>query len=138
MIRTFQAKTNIVLSLGTLLPSVVLCVFFFWEKMPLWALFFMLLLVLAVERIVHTRFILDDEGHLFVDKGRLSRRKEINLADIERVELHHLTPLLGCVQRGDMVVLTLKNGRQILLNPSMAAEFCHVLLKKQSELNTHK
>ncbi len=134
MIRTFHARPSKKLLVATLLPGTVLAVYFFWLKMALPALFFMLLLVLVVERTVHTEYRLDDAGRLTVSYGRLSRRRLIELRMVERVEILTPGPVMRLLGGTETVMLTLTGGRQVFLNPSVPTEFCHVLLKKKEQL----
>lgn len=121
--------------LGGLLPGTVLAACFLWLRMPLPALFFLLLMVLMVERLIHSSYVLDDEGHLILNKGRFSRRRTLLLAEIERVELHQAPAFFWLLKREDVVLITERDGRQWVLSPASAAEFCHVLLKKKEELS---
>ncbi len=133
MIRTFHARPSKTLLVAALLPGTVLAVYFFWLKMALPALLFLLLLVLVVERTVHTEYTMDDAGRLRVSHGRLSRRRIIELRTVERVEILAPGPVMRLLGGTDTVMLTLTDGRQVFLNPSVPTEFCHVLLKKKEQ-----
>ena len=135
MIRTFHAKVDKAVLLGGLLPGTVLAVCFFWVKMPLPALFFLLLMVFIVERLIHTSYVMDDNGHLIVYKGRFSRRQTIDIAGIERVEIHRAPAFFWLLKREDVVLVTCCDGKEWVLSPAPASEFCHVLLKKKEELS---
>lgn len=135
MIRTFHARLDKAVLLGGLLPGTVLAVCFFWMKMPLPALFFLLLMVLMVERLIHTEYVMDDDGRLTLCKGRFSRRQMIAIADIERVEIHRAPAFFWLLRREDVVLVACRDGREWVLSPASSAEFCHVLLKKKEELS---
>lgn len=132
MIRTFHAKIDPVLLIGCLLPSTVLAVVFFWIKQPIPALVFLVLMVLIVERLIHTSYVLTDDGVLWIGKGRFVRKKAVRLEEIDRVELFQLRSFF-LIRRRDAVMLTLKDGSQLVVNPFPAEEFCHVLLKRMGK-----
>lgn len=133
MTRTFHARVDRAVLLGGLLPGTVPAVCFLWMKMPLPALFFLLLMVVMVERLVHTVYVLDDEGCLRVSHGRFSRTVVWRLSEVDRVELHPLPGWLGRKRSAEAVRLVDRSGRELVLCPADSAEFCHVLLKKKEE-----
>uniref|UniRef100_UPI00258BB8A3 PH domain-containing protein n=1 Tax=Bacteroides acidifaciens TaxID=85831 RepID=UPI00258BB8A3 len=133
MIRTFHAKVDKAVLVGGLLPGTVLTVCFFWVRMPLPALFFMLLMIGAVERLIHTSYILDDDGRLIIHKGRFSRSRVLRVVEISKVELHRVPAFFWLLKREDVVLVTGSDGKEWILSPLAAAEFCHVLLKKKEE-----
>lgn len=57
-----------------------------WEKHILVAVFFMLLLVVCIERLIHTTYTITSDGKLIIFFGRFSRSKEILLKNITSVE----------------------------------------------------
>ena len=70
----------------------------FWVHSALLALLCMVVLVLVVERIVHTQYTVTADGKLQVDRGRFSKLKEIAPADILRVDAVQLICLIfACI-----------------------------------------
>ena len=132
MIRTFHSKVDRKTLCFCLLPGTVLAVYFFWIKQPLPALCAMVFLVFVVERLIHTSYVLTDDGVLWIDKGRFVRKKAVRLEEIDRVELFQLRSFF-LIRRRDAVMLTLKDGSQLVVNPFPAEEFCHVLLKRMGK-----
>lgn len=130
MIRTFHAKIDPVLLIGCLLPSTILAIFFFWVMLPIPALFFWVLMVFVVERMIHTSYVLTDDGKLWISKGRFVRKRSVCLEDISKVELFSLRSFF-LVRRRDAVMLTLQDGTTLVVTPFPAEEFCHVLLKRK-------
>lgn len=133
MIRTFHSKISKVALFFCLLPSTVLAVYFFWVKIPLAALVFMLFMVAIVERMIHTSFTLTDDGKLILSKGRFSSKIILLLQDIEKVEVHKPSSI-NLLYKDEVVVLSCKNGKQIYITPVPVREFCRFLLKKKDEL----
>ena len=58
----------------------------FWYKELLSAVLFMLLLVVCIERLIHTNYTLTSDGKLVQYRGRFTRVREIDLKDIVSVE----------------------------------------------------
>ena len=132
MIRTFHSKIDPVILFGCMLPCTVLAVYFFWIKLALLAAVFMIFMVILVERMIHSSYTLTDDGRLLVYKGRFSRSAVYALNEIASVELHRPS-FFFLFKRRDAVLLTLKNGRQVVVTPFPAAEFCHALLKRRED-----
>lgn len=133
MMRTFHSKTGIVAALFRLLPATVLTVCFFWVKMPLAALVFLLLLVVLIERMLHTCYVLDDDGMLWILKGRLSRRVRLKLSDIERVEVVR-TSSLSVFKSRKAVMLSMRDGSLRFITPVPAEDFCRCLNQKKKNM----
>lgn len=56
-----------------------------WEKNIILAVIFMLLLVINIERLIHTTYTITADGKLVLSFGRFSRNREIQLKDITSV-----------------------------------------------------
>lgn len=57
-----------------------------WVKHAVMTILFMLLLIIAIERLIHTTYTLTTDDKLILFFGRFSRSKEILLKDITSVE----------------------------------------------------
>ncbi len=57
-----------------------------WMKHAVLTIAFMLLLIIAIERLIHTTYTLTADGRLILYFGRFTRSKEILLKDITSVE----------------------------------------------------
>lgn len=57
-----------------------------WMKHAVLTITFMLLLIIAIERLIHTTYTLTADGRLLLYFGRFTRSKEILLKDITSVE----------------------------------------------------
>lgn len=88
--RVFQQQLSIGMVCALTLSS-LLCLYFFWIKQGLLALLMAIVVVLIVERIIHTTYtfirIARDEDskervYLVINKGRFVRSKYIALGDI--------------------------------------------------------
>lgn len=63
-----------------------IAVYGLWEKQILIAVLFMLLLVVSIEKLIHTTYTVTADNKLLLFFGRFSRGKEILLKDITSVE----------------------------------------------------
>ena len=104
----------------------------FWVHSALLALLCMVVLVLVVERVVHTQYTVTADGKLQVDRGRFSKLKEIAPADILRVE-QAKAPLLGRLLVSHCVLVHCKDGKTLTLVPVKEEEFVRVLRKRVQE-----
>lgn len=132
MIRTFQTKINRVTLFFCLLPATVLAVYFFWVKLPLAALLAMLFLVVLTERLIHTSYVFTDDGFLWIDKGRFSRKTRLELAAIDRAEVVQSSSV-SLLKHREAVMLTMRDGSIRFLTPFPAEEFCQYFNRKKRE-----
>ena len=63
-----------------------MAVYGLWEKNILIAVLFMLLLVVSIEKLIHTTYTVTADNRLLLFFGRFSRGREILLKDITSVE----------------------------------------------------
>lgn len=85
MNRTFHARITVYqyLLLG-LMGILTLCLL--WYKFVLPAVFFMLCLIVYIEKLIHTTYTLTPDGKLQLHFGRFLRGKEISVRDITSVD----------------------------------------------------
>ena len=136
MIRTFHSKINRKTLVFNLLPGTVLAVYFFWVKLPLAALCFMVFVVFVVERLVHTCYVFTDDGFLQIHQGRFSKTVRYSLAEIEKAEVVRPTTIAFLKNR-DTVMLTLHGGAVKFVTPCPAEEFCRYFNKRKREMECH-
>ncbi len=104
----------------------------FWVKSALLALLCMVVLVLVVERIIHTQYTLTADGRLLVDRGRFRRRLELAVTDILLVE-QVKAPLFGALLVSHYVLVHYKGGKTVALLPVREEEFIQVLRKRMQK-----
>lgn len=85
MNRIFHARIAAGQYLFILLAGAV-AVYGLWEKNILIAILFMLLLIVSIEKLIHTTYTITTDNRLVLFFGRFSRGKEIRLEDITAVE----------------------------------------------------
>lgn len=93
MDRIFHARITLGQYLFLLLVT-LMTIHEMWVKHAIMAIVFMLLLIVAVERLIHTTYTLTVDNRLLLFYGRFSRRKEIRLTDITSIE-HASTMRIG-------------------------------------------
>ena len=87
MKRSFEHRVSIAEIAGAVVLAMV-AFWFLWHNNPMNIIIgclFCLVAVFAIDRLLHTTYIVTDEK-LIVEHGRFSRKKEIKLSDIDRVE----------------------------------------------------
>lgn len=131
MNRVFPARILPASCLALLLFAYLL-VHAFWVKSALLALFCMVVLVLVVERIIHTSYTLTPAGRLVVDRGRFRKQRQIDLADIVQVE-QLKAPLFGALLVSHYVLLHCKGGKTIALTPVREDEFVLLLRERMRQ-----
>lgn len=132
MTRTFHAKLDKKTLFFCLLPSTIMAVYFFWIKWPLPAFVFMIFMVIIVERLIHTAYVVTDDGRLIISKGRFSRSVVIDLSDIKSVESVKASAIFP-FRRNDVVSISLKDGAVRFISPFPADEFCLFIMKQVKE-----
>lgn len=81
MTRTFQHRLTLG-ALGGIGILLLLTFYFFWVKAFVLGLVLTVAVVLFIERMLHSDYVLGD-GKLVINKGRFARRTEIALNDIK-------------------------------------------------------
>jgi len=93
MDRIFHARITLGQYLFLLLVT-LMTIHEMWVKHAIMAVIFMLLLIVAVELLIHTTYTLTVDNRLLLFYGRFSSRKEILLTDIISIE-HTSTMRIG-------------------------------------------
>lgn len=85
MNRIFHARIAIGQYLFLVLTTIIV-IYAMWMQHAVMAVLFMLLLVISIERLIHTTYTLTTDDRLLLFYGRFSRSEEISLKDIISVE----------------------------------------------------
>lgn len=85
MNRIFHARIAIGQYLFLVLTTIIV-IYAMWMQHAVMAVLLMLLLVIAIERLIHTTYTLTTDDRLLLFYGRFSRSEEISLKDIISVE----------------------------------------------------
>ena len=82
--------------------------------------------LVAIERAIHTTYVITDEGTLHIDKGRLSRPLAINIAQIKEVSVTKASFL-----RPTHVALLIGSNDWLTLLPDNNEAFINEINKKR-------
>ena len=119
-------------TVGLLLLATAVAVYGLWNKHIVLAALFMLLLIGAIERLIHTTYTLTDDGRLLISHGRFSRTKTVPLDNIASVERASTMRIAG---RGWLrcVLVRCKDGRCHTLFPVKEEEFLKTLARRMGQ-----
>lgn len=125
MNRIFHARIAAGQYLFILLAGAV-AVYGLWEKNILIAILFMLLLIVSIEKLIHTTYTITTDNRLVLFFGRFSRGKEIRLKDITAVERTSSMQICKfAVMR--YVLIKYGEGKCVALLPVKEEEFIRLL-----------
>lgn len=129
--RTFHYRVSF-LNYAAIIVVAVAALCAFWQRSAANAvvgLALMVVVVLMVERIVHTAYTLTADGRLRVSKGRFSRRVEIRLTDIVSVETVH-----GRLLPVRYLLVRYGSGHELAVQPANEEAFIEEIRKRQKAL----
>ncbi len=86
---------------------------------------FVFLTIVALERAVHTSYVLTEDGKLIINRGRFTKTKTILLTDIQDVREMPLAFGLG-----SFVLIEMKNGRMESVQPDNKEAFIKAIQKQ--------
>lgn len=125
MNRIFHARIAAGQYLFILLAGAV-AVYGLWEKNILIAILFMLLLIVSIEKLIHTTYTITTDNRLVLFFGRFSRGKEIRLEDITAVE-RTSSMQIGKFAVMRYVLIKYGEGKCVALLPVKEEEFIRLL-----------
>lgn len=108
-----------------------LAVYGLWEKYILIAVLFMLLLIVSIEKLIHTTYTITPDNKLVLFFGRFSRGKEILLKDITFVE-RGSSMQIGKFAVMRYVLIKYGEGKCIALLPVKEDEFIRLLEERMA------
>ena len=108
-----------------------IAVYGLWEKQILIAVLFMLLLVVSIEKLIHTTYTVTADNKLLLFFGRFSRGKEILLKDITSVE--RTSSMIGGFAVMRYVLVRYGEGKCAALLPVKEEEFIRLLEQRMSQ-----
>lgn len=124
MTRSFHHRTTVGAMCGILL-FLLLALYAFWIKNAVVGLIMAFLLIVLVERTLHSEYIISD-GKLIINNGKLARAKTINIQEIH--DCKPMTSVFGLVR---YLLLTYgASDRMISVQPQNEAAFITTLQKE--------
>ena len=128
MNRIFHARIAIGQYLFLLLVTGV-AIWALWDKHIVLAVLMVILLVLGIEKLIHTTYTLTSDGHLVLYYGRFMKGKSISLHEVTAVERVYQIRLFGV---GLMRCVLVHHGNNTeALMPVKEEEFIAVINKKR-------
>lgn len=100
-----------------------------WDKAILMALLCMLLLIILIERFIHTTYTVTPQEELVISHGRFSRNRRIHLADIQSVEKQYVMKA-GSFYLTSFVLIAYKENKYVSVLPVKEKEFIELLRSK--------
>ena len=128
MYRTFRARITTG-QLAFLLLVAGLIVWAWWFKHIIIVLLLAVLMVVCMERLLHTEYVITSDGTLHLSYGRFARSRDIHAADIVAVERAQQLKI-GNYGVMRCVLVHSRDGRTVALMPANEDEFVRVLLKR--------
>ncbi len=128
MYRTFRARITTG-QLAFLLLVAGLIVWAWWFKHIIIVLLLAVLMVVCMERLLHTEYVITSDGTLHLSYGRFARSRDIPAADIVAVERAQQLKI-GSYGVMRCVLVHSRDGRTVALMPANEDEFVRVLLKR--------
>jgi len=107
--------------------------FLLWDKSIILAAICMIMLVLLIERFIHTTYTITADGQLILSSGRFSKAKTIWLKDIISVERRNSVKI-GSFSVLRYVMIGYGAGRYLSVLPLKEQEFIDLLERKRKEL----
>ena len=129
MNRTFHARTSWYQLLYIFIVA-CLCFYMIWIKQSIIATVLAVLLLVLIERLIHTDYILTSQNTLIINKGRFTKPREIALSTITDIE-EKTSAKFGSFYVTSFVLLTLKNNQYIALTPTHATRFVDTLIRRK-------
>ena len=109
-----------------------LAVYFLWNRMPVGGVAMLLLLVVAIERVIHTTYTITTDGRLVVSYGRFQKPVVIAVREVRRVEkLRGLQFGRHCLV--EYLLVCYGDEKHVAVMPVKEDEFLETLHKRRTE-----
>ena len=130
MDRTFHQRLSPASVCG-ILAFALLALYMFWTKSALAGCLLVAVVVLMIERVVHTTYVFrrndGEEEMLYIDNGRFSKKRQIRVNDI--VSCRKMSTGFGLSQ---YVLLQCGHKRLVSVQPDNADAFIDEIRKRQA------
>lgn len=102
-----------------------------WNREGVLMLIWMFLLVVVIERIIHTRYTITPENQLLLFFGRFARKRSVPLAAITAVSIRH-SARLGRYSLRRYLFIEYGNGAYVALLPRQEQAFMELLAERMA------
>ncbi|MDR0893319.1 MAG: PH domain-containing protein [Mediterranea sp.] len=101
----------------------------FWVKAAMIGLIFALLLLVIIERIIHTTYTVTANDDLVVYVGRFARKRIIPIVDITAIERYR-SMKFGRFSVANYLLISYGNNKFVALMPTKEAEFIELMQER--------
>ena len=129
MNRTFHSRTRWDQLFLTLIVTAI-CFYMVWEKQIILATVLTILLIVLIERIINTAYVLTNDNKLIIKRGRFSKVKSIDLDQIKDIQLKSTTKF-GSFYLTSYVLILCKPKEYIAITPANPQRFIEAIIKRQ-------
>lgn len=133
MDRVFQSKVDFS-SYLLLAFALTATVWAMWNKTGLIYAPCIVLVALIVERIIHTQYVVTADGHLVIQRGRLSKDKTLSIQSIARIDqvarFH-----IGRKSFGQYLIVVMSGGEQVAIRPKYESAFVEHITKRRNQMD---
>jgi hypothetical protein len=129
--RIFHARVMIQAYMGFILFGFAI-IYFYWYKMAILTLIFMVLLLLLIERTIKTTYTFTAEGNLEICKGKFYKTKVIPINAIFKTEKAYSWHI-GLIKISHFLYLQYGVGSSISIWPENEDEFLRILAQRQEQ-----
>ena len=129
--RTFQHKVT-VNDMGAIVVFALGAFFCLWNRtntlMVILGFLLIIVTVRAIDRAIHTKYVLTDDGVLEVKTGRVGQTKRVLISDVKTVEKRSFAFRLGYY-----ALIEMMNGSVVSVQPDNVDSFLSALKKRIEE-----
>lgn len=113
-------------------------IYFIWQTatMPrqgvgIFLAFDLLIMIIVVERMIHTHYIVTADKHLIIHKGRFAKDVSISLDEIDRIDRINRWRIGGKARQTSLTVVT-KDQKEYHITPQNEEDFIKCITKRRS------
>ena len=130
MNRIFHARISFYMYLLIALVAAV-AFYLLWNRMPIGGALMLLLLIVVIERVIHTTYTITTDGRLVVSYGRFQKPVEMPVNSIQRVEkLRSLRLGHHCLV--EYLLICYDEHKHVAVMPVKEDEFLETLHKRRT------
>ena len=129
MNRTFHSRTR----WDQLLCSLILgglCFYMVWIKQGILATLLAVLIIILIEKIIHTQYSITTQNKLIINRGRFTKKEIIDIDAITDIELRKSKKLTEFFL-GNIVIITINKTKFLALSPIGPERFVETLIKRK-------
>ena len=127
MNRTFHSRTRWDQIIYVFVIASV-CLYMIWIKQAILAAILAVLLIVLIEKIIHTQYIITSHNKLIIKRGRFSKTQELDFDNITDIE-EKTTTKFGAFYVAKYVLITYNKNKYIAITPASPSRFINAVIK---------